>query len=127
MAHPLADKVVVITGASAGIGRATAFALAKCGAKPALLARTESLLSDVAERCKRYKAPEVGKFVCDVRNEKSVEQTMAAVLKQFGQIDVLINNAGLSLNGDVDGYSLSDWQTVLETNLTGTFLTCRAV
>lgn len=127
MAHPLADKVVVITGASSGIGRATAFAMAKYGAKPALLARTDSVLSEVAERCKRYKAPEVGKFVCDVRSETSVEQAFAAVLKQFGQIDVLINSAGLSLNGDVEGYSLNDWQTVLETNLTGTFLTCRAV
>jgi 3-oxoacyl-[acyl-carrier protein] reductase len=127
MADPLADKVAVITGASSGIGRAAAFALAKHGAKLALFARTESALAEVAERSKRHGAPDVGKFVCDVRSEKSVEQAMTATLKQFERVDILINSAGLSLNGDVDGYSLSDWQTVLETNLTGTFLTCRSV
>ncbi|HEX9004401.1 MAG TPA: SDR family oxidoreductase [Blastocatellia bacterium] len=127
MAHPLADKVAIITGASSGIGRAAAFSLAKHGVKLALFARTESALAEVAERSKRHGAPDTGKFVCDVRSEKSVGQAMAATLKQFERIDILINSAGLSLNGDVDGYSLSDWQTVLETNLTGTFLTCRAV
>jgi NADP-dependent 3-hydroxy acid dehydrogenase YdfG len=127
MTDPLADKVAVITGASSGIGRAAAFALAKRGAKLALFARTESALTEVVERAKRHGSSDVGKFVCDVRNEKSVQQAMAATLKQFERIDILINSAGLSLNGEVDGYSLSDWQTVMETNLTGTFLTCRAV
>lgn len=127
MTDSFTDKVAIITGASSGIGRATAIALAERGVKLALLSRSDKPLTDVAERAKRHGAPDAGKFACDVRDEKSVEQAITATLEQFGQIDILINSAGLSLNGDVDGYSLSDWRTVMDTNLTGTFLTCRAV
>jgi 3-oxoacyl-[acyl-carrier protein] reductase len=54
-------------------------------------------------------------------------QPPPSTLDRFGRIDILINSAGLSLNGEVDGYPIEDWRTVIDTNLTGTFLTCRAV
>ncbi|MBO0863019.1 MAG: SDR family NAD(P)-dependent oxidoreductase, partial [Chloracidobacterium sp.] len=60
-------------------------------------------------------------------NEAAVDRAVASTLGHFGRIDILINCAGLSLNGMVDGYSLEDWRLVIDTNLTGTFLTCRAV
>jgi len=128
MIHELsANTVAVITGASSGIGRATALALAEKGLRLSLLARSENGLSEVAEKAKDRGASDVRYFVCDVRDESAVDRAVASTLSRFGRIDVLINSAGLSLNGEVDGYSLEDWRRVIDTNLTGTFLTCRAV
>jgi len=122
-----ANTVSIITGASSGIGRAAALALAERGLRLALLARSESGLSDVADEARGRGAGDVAYFICDVRDEAAVGRAVTATLARFGRIDILINSAGLSLNGEVDGYSLEDWRMVIETNLTGTFLTCRAV
>jgi len=122
-----ANTVAIITGASSGIGRATALALAERGLRLALLARSESGLSDVADEAKRRGATEAAYFICDVHDEAAVDRAVTSTLERFGRVDVLINSAGLSLNGEVDGYSLEDWRMVIDTNLTGTFLTCRAV
>jgi NADP-dependent 3-hydroxy acid dehydrogenase YdfG len=116
------DSVAIITGASSGIGRATALALSARGVRVALLARSAEKLAELAAEC-RESLP----LACDVRDETSVNEAIAATLARWGRVDILINSAGLSLNGSVDGYALSDWRTVLDTNLTGTFLTCRAV
>jgi 3-oxoacyl-[acyl-carrier protein] reductase len=121
------NTTAIITGASSGIGRATALALAERGLRLSLLARSESDLAVVEAEAKSRGAGDVCRFVCDVRDEAVVERAVASTLARFGRIDVLINSAGLSLNGEVDGYSLEDWRTVIDTNLTGTFLTCRAV
>lgn len=123
----LSDAVVIITGASSGIGRATALKLAESGCCLSLLARSETALRQVADEAAARGARGVLCCVCDVREADAVDQAAGQTLARFGQIDILINSAGLSLNGAVDGYSLTDWQTVIDTNLTGTFLTCRAV
>jgi 3-oxoacyl-[acyl-carrier protein] reductase len=128
MIHELStNTVAVITGATSGIGRAAALALAEKGLRLALLARSESALSEVADEARGRGASDAVYFICDVRDESAVDSAVAATLARFGRIDILINSAGLSLNGEVDGYSLEDWRTVIDTNLTGTFLTCRAV
>jgi 3-oxoacyl-[acyl-carrier protein] reductase len=128
MIHELStNTVAVITGASSGIGRATALALAEKGLRLALLARSESALSEVADEARGRGASDAAYFICDVRDESAVDRAVASTLARSGRIDILINSAGLSLNGEVDGYSLEDWRTVIDTNLTGTFLTCRAV
>src|SRR5262250_2397872 len=121
------DSVAIITGASSGVGRATALTLAEKGLRLSLLARSESALSEVAEAARDRGASDVLQFVCDVRDEAAVDRATASTLDHFGRVDVLINSAGLSLNGEVDGYPLENWRTVIDTNLTGTFLTCRAV
>jgi NADP-dependent 3-hydroxy acid dehydrogenase YdfG len=116
------NSVAIITGASSGIGRATALALSTRCVRVALLARSAEKLAELAAQYQ-----EMLPLACDVRDETSVNEAIAVTLARWGRIDVLINSAGLSLNGDVDGYALDDWRTVLDTNLTGTFLTCRAV
>lgn len=122
-----AKTVALVTGASSGIGRATALALAARGIRLALLARSTDRLAEVAAEAQQAGAADVLALAVDLRDEGAVNLAIAQLLELWGRVDVLINSAGLSLNGDVDGYALSDWQTVLETNLTGTFLTCRAV
>ncbi len=123
----LQNAVAIITGASSGIGAATALQLAQRGVRLSLLGRTPERLETVAARAKANGAPDVLALPCDIRDEAQVISAIQETLRQFGRIDVLINSAGLSLNGEVDGYSLEDWRTVIETNLTGTFLTCCAV
>jgi NADP-dependent 3-hydroxy acid dehydrogenase YdfG len=123
---PIEDSVVAITGASSGIGAATARLLGAQGAKVCLLARSADKLEAVAGEIKRS-GGEALAVDCDVRDEAQVDGAVRAALERFGRVDALINSAGLSLNGEVDGYALADWRTVIDTNLTGTFLTCRAV
>ena len=122
-----AGQVAVISGASAGIGREAALALAARGLRLALLARRPEPLAEVAALALDAGAPDVVVCPCDVREESSVQEAVAATVSRFGRIDILLNNAGLSLNGEIDGYSMADWRTVLDTNLTGTFLLCREV
>ncbi len=121
------NMVTVITGASSGIGRATALALAGRGARLSLLARSDNDLAEVTREALDRGAADVRYFICDLRDETAVDRAIESTLDHFGRIDVLLNSAGLSLNGAVEGYSLDDWRTVIDTNLTGTFLTCRAV
>jgi 3-oxoacyl-[acyl-carrier protein] reductase len=121
------QAVAVITGASSGIGEATARMLGARGARVCLLARSADKLRTVADAINRQGGGEALAVACDVRDEGDVMRAVAAALERFGRVDALINGAGLSLNGEVDGYALEDWRTVLDTNLTGTFLACRAV
>jgi 3-oxoacyl-[acyl-carrier protein] reductase len=123
----LADSVVVITGASSGIGRATALALAAQHSQLCLLARNPQALEMTTEEALRAGASQVLPLICDVREESFVEKSLTAICERFGKIDTLVNSAGLSLNGEVAGYSFADWRMVIDTNLTGTFLMCRAV
>lgn len=123
----LQNAVAIITGASSGIGAASALQFAARGVRLSLWARDEVRLHDVATQAKANGSPAVLPLLCDIRDEEQIASALAETLQQFGRIDILINSAGLSLNGEVDSYSLEDWRTVIETNLTGTFLTCRAV
>ena len=123
---PLSGHVAWITGASRGIGRATALALARNGAAVAISGRDAEALETVANRLANDGA-DVFAQSCDVRDEQSVLAFAEAARVRFGEIDILVNNAGIYKTEPVRGHSTNVWRDVIDTNLTGAFLTCRLV
>jgi NAD(P)-dependent dehydrogenase (short-subunit alcohol dehydrogenase family) len=118
----LKDKVVVVTGASEGIGRAIVVRLAKEGAKLALVARGEDKLKEVSG------GVDGEAFVCDIRDRAQVQQTVDAIVAKLGGIDVLINNAGIwQRESQLDELSDEMVGDVLATNLTGTIFMTKYV
>ena len=89
----IAGRTALVTGASSGIGRATAVDLARRGARVAICARRRDLLEEAAAECERH-TPGARAFVCDVRDREAVRETVAAVERDLGPLDILVNNAG---------------------------------
>jgi NAD(P)-dependent dehydrogenase (short-subunit alcohol dehydrogenase family) len=122
----LRGKVVLITGASRGIGLAVARALAARGCALVLSARQEKSLQKISREMSRG-GSDVVTVPCDVRSADSVASLISAVKKRFGRIDILINNAGIAhATANVDRLGIDAWQDVIATNLTGMFLVTRA-
>jgi NAD(P)-dependent dehydrogenase (short-subunit alcohol dehydrogenase family) len=122
----LTGRVAIITGGSIGLGRQMAEGLAEMGASVVLCARKQERCHQAAEELKKLGVKAIA-LACDVRSQASVQQAIDATLTQFGRIDVLINNAGISWGAPVEEMRLEDWTKVIETNLTGTFLCAQAV
>ncbi len=122
----LQGKTALVTGASQGIGRACALALARDGARVALAARNEGKLNDVAaEIASGGGAAAV--FTLDIASEESIKSCAKAALGHFGSIEILVNNAGITRDTLALRMKRSDWDEVLQTNLTGTFLMTQAL
>jgi 3-oxoacyl-[acyl-carrier protein] reductase len=122
----LEGRTALITGASQGIGRACALALARAGARVALAARNEAKLAEVAaEICSGGGTAEV--FAIDMASEDSIKAGAKAALAHFGSIEILVNNAGITKDGLLLRMKRADWDDVLATNLTGTFLLTQAL
>jgi NAD(P)-dependent dehydrogenase (short-subunit alcohol dehydrogenase family) len=122
----LTGRVAIVTGGSIGLGRQMAEGLAEMGADLVLCARKQERCHQAAEELQQLgvKAIALG---CDVKNPDSIQEMVEATLRQYGRIDVLINNAGISWGAPVEEMRLEDWNKVIETNLTGTFLCAQAV
>jgi NADP-dependent 3-hydroxy acid dehydrogenase YdfG len=114
----LEGKVAVITGASAGIGAATAEALAAEGAKVALVARRHDRLVELATRIEKQ-GGEALPIEADVTDHGAVEALVGQVRGQFGGIHILVNNAGVMLLGPVDGADVEEWRRMVDINLLG--------
>jgi NADP-dependent 3-hydroxy acid dehydrogenase YdfG len=115
-------KVVLVTGASSGIGEAAALALSKAGARVVAGARRADRLADLAGR-----APgEVLAVELDVTQEESCRAAVAATVERFGGLDVLVNNAGLMLSGPILGADTAEWTRMVETNLLGSMYMAHA-
>jgi 3-oxoacyl-[acyl-carrier protein] reductase len=115
----------VVTGASRGIGRSVAVALAERGLDVALLARSEDDLARVAEEIAKRGVRALA-VRCDVTSEDEVKDAGKRVLRELGTPAVLVNNAGIIKRAAVHEMSLDDFRLVLDANLTGTFLVTRA-
>ncbi len=116
----------MITGASRGLGKAMALALASAGARLALVARDGDKLREVAEEA-RQRGAEAEAFRVDVSEEAPVAQLAADVAARFGAIHILINNAGINVRKNVTEFTLDEWNSVIQVNLTAPFLLCRAM
>ena len=114
------DKVALITGAGSGVGRATAIAFLREGYRTVLAGRRREALEETRKLCGAV-AERVLVVSCDVTDPKSVSQLFADCKRRFGRLDVLFNNAGVSLGGSIEDVSIKDWLTTLATNLSGPF------
>ncbi len=124
----LKDRVVFITGASAGIGAACAEAFAAEGAKLLLAARRTERLREMEAALRASGAADVRNFALDVRDRASVERAVAALPEEWREIEVLVNNAGLSRGLDKlwEG-NPHDWEEMIDTNVKGLLWVTRAV
>jgi NAD(P)-dependent dehydrogenase (short-subunit alcohol dehydrogenase family) len=121
----LSGKIALITGASKGLGKAMAVALSEAGAVVALASRDAEKLHGVKREIESSGgAAKV--FVADVAKEESVHVLEGEVSAHLGKVQILINNAGINIRKNLVDFSLDEWRSVLDTNLTSVFLMCRA-
>ncbi|WP_406695740.1 SDR family NAD(P)-dependent oxidoreductase [Singulisphaera sp. Ch08] len=123
----LDGKVALVTGGSRGLGRVIAEALASAGASVALTARNREQVESVALGIQASTGARSFGIVADVTRNADVTSTVARVLDTYGRLDILVNNAGINIRGPIEELKESDWDQVIDTNLKGPWLCCRAV
>lgn len=121
----LDGKTAVVTGGSRGLGRAMALALGGAGARLALVGRDQEKLAETQSLAKD-KGIESEIYICDVREEFQVSKLEQEVKQRFGNVHILINNAGTAVRKNLVDFSMDEWRQVIDTNLTGVFLASRA-
>jgi 3-oxoacyl-[acyl-carrier protein] reductase len=121
----LQGQVAIVTGASRGLGRAMAEALAACGARVACVARNQDKLTETVEAI-RAAGGQAEPFVCDVTDRMAVDSLVDQIADQWGRFDILVNNAGITRDTLLPRMSDEEWDDVLNTNLRSAFLWCRA-
>ena len=124
MTKQLADRVAIVTGASNGIGRGIAQALAAAGAKTVLAARRTELLEDVASAIRATGGTALA-VPTDVTREDQVSRLFKQVQATYGRLDILVNNAGVPTHVPTEDITLKYWQEVLDVNITAAFLCSR--
>jgi NADP-dependent 3-hydroxy acid dehydrogenase YdfG len=125
MTPPLKGKVALVTGASSGIGEATALALARAGARVSIAARRRDRLDGVARRIAELGAESLV-LEADVSRPEEAESIVARTVDRWGRLDVLVNNAGLMALSPVDRARVEDWRRMLDLNLLGLMVATRA-
>ncbi|WP_020657255.1 SDR family oxidoreductase [Natronorubrum tibetense] len=127
MSSSLSEKTAVVTGASAGIGEATAEILAKCGANVAMVARREAKLQTIADRIEAETEGSALVLPADVSNEDEVQAAVEHTVEAFDGIDVLVNNAGIATGHEtVANTPTEQYRTVMGVNVDGVFFMTRA-
>ena len=121
----LKGRTALITGASRGLGKAMAVALASAGARLALVSRDVAALNAVAGEARNH-GSEVETYRADVTDNAQVEDLARTVTSRFGPVHILINNAGINVRKNVEDFTVAEWNSVIATNLTSAFLMCRS-
>ena len=121
MSDELKDKVALVTGASSGIGRATALLCAASGARVALVGRQREALEEVAGEIVGQGGAEAMSIVADVTVEEDARRAVDQTVERFGGLDVLINAAGVLMNGSIESTTLTGWDEMLNVNLRAVF------
>jgi len=119
--YDIKDKVAIITGASSGIGKATAFCFAREKVKLMLVSRNEQALTEIADSTRQAGA-EVKIFPADITEEQQVKACIEKTTEIYGGIDIMVNSAGIIASGTVENTSLSDWDYMMNINLRSIFL-----
>ena len=122
----LKQKVAIVTGASSGIGEATAIALAAAGAKVALAARRSERLETLTQRIQQN-GGEALPITADVANEAQVQDMVSATKDKWGRVDILVNNAGVMLLGPVYQANTEDWRRMFDVNVLGLMYATHAI
>ena len=122
----LDDHVAIISGGSRGLGKSMALALAQAGATTILCSRHQEACDTAAEELAEKTGQTSLGMAMDVTDKHSVASVFGEVMNKFGRLDVLINSAGINIRHPIEGFSLEECQQVIDTNLTGTWLCCRA-
>jgi gluconate 5-dehydrogenase len=125
-AFNLTGKTALVTGSSGGLGFAIATGLAEAGATVILNGRNGSRLQSAVEQLQKA-GHNVASSLFDIRDVEAVKIAIATIYKTHDSIDILVNNAGVQLRGDLSTLPLKDWKTVIDTHLTGAFITTQAV
>lgn len=126
MPNQVSDKVIAITGAGSGIGKAIALELASYGAKVVLGARTEASLVEVAQQIKEV-GGEAVYVVTDVKKKEDVRQLVNTAVDTYGKLDVMVNNAGVAHISRFDELEVDEWEDMIDSNLKGVLYGMAAV
>ena len=121
----LQGKTALITGASKGLGKAMALALAEAGARLVLVSRDREQLNETARAARKF-GTEAEVLQADVTDEQQVRALEKSAGDKFGKLQILINNAGINVRKSVTDFTLAEWNQVVATNLTSVFLMCRS-
>ena len=121
------NQVAIVTGAGRGIGHAIALRLANEGARVASVSRSESNAQRTADEINATRPNAARAYAVDVADHAAVQAVAARILEDFGRVDILINNAGVTRDGLSMRMAIEDWDTVVDTNLRGAFSFAQAV
>ena len=123
----LTNRVAIVTGGNRGLGKEMAKALAEAGAQVAVVSRQAEQAQAVAAEIQATTGQICRGYSCNMTVAEQVDALAKSVLADFGQVDIIVNNAGINIRGPIEELSLEEFKEVQETNVTGPWLLCRAL